>query len=153
MGGLGWGRACPPHGPLRPHICVCRPPNAEGALRATRSCTALSGGGAWQTLHFAHTGGPSAAPSPVLHDVDVLDVAVPGRFELFYSIGSSNNPTDFAPRRIPLTPGSSLTFAPFGGRSSDQVLPMFHFISHDSTVQSLWVGVGWTGTPRALFAQ
>ena len=125
---------------------------SEGALRATRSCTALSGGGAWQTLHFAHTGGPSAAPSPVLHDVDVLDVAVPGRFELFYSIGSSNNPTDFAPRRIPLTPGSSLTFAPFGGRSSDQVLPMFHFISHDSAVQSLWVGVGWTGTYRLELA-
>jgi hypothetical protein len=122
------------------------------SLQVQRACVALTGGGSWQVLDIAHTGAatPPSAPSssPVLSAINVLDVLVPGTtFELFYSIGSSGNPTDFAPRRIPLHAGSpSIKLAPYGGRSSDQVMPMFHFISQDTTsAKSFWVGIGWTG--------
>jgi alpha-galactosidase len=126
----------------------------EHSLQVQRSCTALDGGGAWQVMHVAHTGTGATEPPPVLSAINVVDMFVPGSFELFYSIGSSGQPTDFAPMRVELKAGDSpslspLKLAPYGGRSSDQALPMFHFISKDTTAaKSFWIGIGWTGTWR-----
>ena len=136
--------------------------SATDRVEALRSCTELDGGGLWQVLRFSHRSdraagavvtAPAASASTPIASVNVVDSFVKGRFELFYSIGSSGQATDFAPRQMMLTPGMNVSLAPFGGRSSDQVLPMFHLISQDPRLhQSLWIGVGWTGTWRLNLA-
>jgi hypothetical protein len=137
---------------------------ADG-VEALRTCTLLDGGGAWQQLRFKHTtpvaeggGGAgrhiaSSSPSSPLTSVNVFSGFIEGNFDLFYSIGSSGQPTDFAPQRVTLTPGVNVSLAPFGGRSSDQALPMFHLIAKDpGQHQSVWIGIGWTGTWRLELA-
>ena len=55
----------------------------EHPLQVRRSCTALDGGGSWQVLHVSHTGVTAATdPSPVLSRINVVDMYVPGSFEL-----------------------------------------------------------------------
>ena len=127
--------------------------SASERVEVLRSCTELDGGGVWQVLRFQHTSAdhaaspPAATASAPIASVNVLDSFVQGRFELFYSIGSSGQATDFAPRHVTLSPGVNVNLAPYGGRSSDQVLPMFHLISQEPALhQSFWVGIGWTGT-------
>jgi alpha-galactosidase len=120
-----------------------------GAVSMLRTCTALEGGGAWQVLELSHVGSRAtqADAGKQLTLVNVLDTFVAGSFELVYSIGSSGRATDFAPQRVELTPGTNVSLAPYGGRSSDQVLPFFHFVSVDAKT-SFWVGIGWSGSWR-----
>ena len=121
-------------------------------LQVMRSCTTLDGGGAWQVLRFAHVGNSTESPLAPLSAALSYSGFLQGSYQLFYSIGSSGQPTDFAPRRVDLKPGSNLSLAPFGGRSSDQALPMFHLINRTAANQTstpnLWIGIGWTGTWR-----
>ena len=72
-----------------------------------------------------------------------------GEFILHYADGSTAVATDFQPHTAILGPGIQMDFAPYGGRSSDGVLPYFNIETPDGT--GLIVAVGWTGQWKVSF--
>lgn len=70
-------------------------------------------------------------------------------YELHYAEGSSEKETDFQPLEKPLKPGTSLSLAPNGGRSSDGFLPYFHLL--DPKGGGWFLAIGWTGQWKATF--
>ena len=65
--------------------------------------------------------------TPIISDVQAADFSLSstgiGDFDVHHADGSHADPTDFHPRATKLTRGEELRFAPYGGRSSDGVLP------------------------------
>ncbi|MBM3288512.1 MAG: alpha-galactosidase [Candidatus Hydrogenedentes bacterium] len=94
----------------------------------------------------------SSTDSPVFGDVLPLDTTfsfdADGPIALHYAKGSHNEPTDFQPMEIALGPGKPVTFAPYGGRSSDGSLPYFNLAAPNGGVI---VAIGWTGQWKATF--
>ncbi len=91
--------------------------------------------------------------TPILEAVQAgnftLTSQVPGRFVLYHADGSHAVLTDFQPHEIELTPGLAKCFVPYGGRSSDGVLPFFNLKKPDGS--GVLIAVGWTGQWAASF--
>lgn len=90
--------------------------------------------------------------TPILADVFVGSFNLPARsipYELHYAEGSSEKATDFQPFQKGLMPGTSLSLAPNGGRSSDGFLPYFHLL--DPKGGGWFFAIGWTGQWKATF--
>ncbi len=68
---------------------------------------------------------------------------------LHHAEGSRARITDFQPKKDILVPGEEKKFAPYGGRSSDGVLPFFNLEKPNRT--GIITGVGWTGQWQASF--
>ncbi len=100
---------------------------------------------AW-TICFANRG---KADTAILEDVQALNTVLPveaSSSEVHYALGSHERPDDFAPRRQGLE--QPLRVAPFGGRSSDGVLPFFNVQGKGGGAM---LAVGWTGQWAASF--
>ncbi len=69
---------------------------------------------------------------------------------LHWNRGSQSKPSDFQPLSTLLAPEQPVTFVPFGGRSSDGVLPYFHLAADGG---GLIAAVGWTGSWKAVFTE
>ncbi len=86
------------------------------------------------------------ADTPILEDVLPLDVSVRAepseRLTLHHANGSLCRMDDFLPQTTDLHPGADRTFAPFGGRSSNGVLP---FMSIQRAGCGVVLAVGWSG--------
>ena len=104
------------------------------------------------TVFFENKGSDT---TPVLSDVQAanfsLSSAAPGDFVVYHADGSHAAPTDFHPRDTKLTRGKELRFAPYGGRSSDGVLPFFNLKQPDGN--GMIAAIGWTGQWAASFTQ
>jgi alpha-galactosidase len=103
------------------------------------------------TLHFTNTG---TADTPILQDLWALDTNLPaseagGEYRLDYADGSHEQETDFRPRQALLAPGSEVQLSPYGGRSSDGVMPFFNLTRAGRG--GAIVGIGWTGQWTASF--
>ncbi len=103
-------------------------------------------------VFYFKNGGTS--DSPILEDIQAADIALPsgtpvGGFRVRYALGSHESPDDFAPREAEI--GEPLRLAPYGGRSSDGVLPFFNILcpGGDGAV----LGIGWTGQWAAAFSK
>ena len=72
-----------------------------------------------------------------------------GPFVLHHADGSHAEVTDFQPRRTELVPDQTQRFAPYGGRSSDGVLPFFNIVMPQG--DGIIAAVGWTGQWAASF--
>lgn len=93
--------------------------------------------------------------TPILSDVQAADYRLTsrstGQFMLYHAKGSTAVATDFQPLMTPLTPGTSLSFAPNLGRSSDTTLPFFNLAEPDNT--GAVIAVGWSGQWAASFTR
>ncbi len=93
--------------------------------------------------------------TPVISDVQAADFSLSstrmGDFVVHHADGSHADPTDFHPRKTVLTREEALRFAPYGGRSSDGVLPYFNLEKPDG--DGMIAAVGWTGQWAASFTQ
>jgi len=100
------------------------------------------------TVYFKNEG---AADTPILEDIQALDAAFaasePGESRLFYSTGSHAVSEDFTPVDKPIA--GAIDLAPYGGRSSDGVLPFFRVTQPGG--HGFIVGIGWTGQWAARF--
>lgn len=94
-------------------------------------------------------------PTLVISDVQAADFSLlctgMGDFVVHHADGSHADPTDFHPRETKLTHGEELRFVPYGGRSSDGVLPYFNLEKPDGN--GMIAAVGWTGQWAATFTQ
>ena len=72
-----------------------------------------------------------------------------GDFILHHAEGGHARITDFRPQSEVLVPGEEKRFVPYGGRSSDGVLPFFNLEKPDST--GIITGVGWSGQWEVSF--
>ncbi|MDO8301694.1 MAG: glycoside hydrolase family 36 N-terminal domain-containing protein, partial [Sedimentisphaerales bacterium] len=103
-------------------------------------------------VYFENTG---TQDTPILSDVQAADYWLTsrssGQFVLYHANGSTAVATDFQPLTTPLTPGTSLSYAPSLGRSSDTTLPFFNLVEPDST--GAVIAVGWSGQWAASFAR
>ena len=100
------------------------------------------------TLYFSNLG---SKDTPILENVQALDtsftISSTNEGYLRYALGSHDRPDDFAPREQSFH--QPIHLAPFGGRSSDGVLPFFNMADmHDGGVM---IGIGWTGQWAASF--
>lgn len=98
------------------------------------------------TVHFANRGTEDTA---IIEDIQALDARLPVVSPspvLHYALGSHERPDDFAPREQRLD--EPLRLMPYGGRSSDGVLPFFNLQGEDGGVI---LGIGWTGQWAASF--
>ncbi len=90
--------------------------------------------------------------TPILEDVLPLDVSVTAepseRLTLHHANGSLCRMDDFLPQITDLSPGVDRTLAPFGGRSSNGVLP---FMGIQRTGCGMVLAVGWSGQWAARF--
>ena len=97
-------------------------------------------------LHFKNTG---RSDTPILENVQVLNANIgssadaKGDFKLYYAEGSHEKITDFQPLEANLPADGNIKLSPFGGRSSDGVLPFFNLAQPDNG--GIAIGVGWTG--------
>jgi len=90
--------------------------------------------------------------TPILEDVAAGIFTLPpssSTYELHFAEGSSEKATDFQPLLKKLTPGSSLSMVPNGGRSSDGFLPYFHLL--DPKEGGWFLAIGWTGQWKGAF--
>ncbi|MFN8492634.1 MAG: alpha-galactosidase [Caldilineaceae bacterium] len=102
-------------------------------------------------LHFTNSG---QARTPILEKIEPLDLTFrngpttdPAR--LHYALGDGNSEHSFAPAVEPLAPGTTHTFAPNGGRSSDGYLPFFNL---QTSAGGTIMAIGWSGQWQAMFA-
>jgi len=103
------------------------------------------------TVYFENTG---ASDTPILKTIRSLNAEFyggldSGDFQLHHADGSTALITDFQPRQTPIAAYSSRSFSPYGGRSSDGVLPFFNLERPDGN--GVVIGVGWTGQWSASF--
>jgi len=93
--------------------------------------------------------------SQILEDVQAANVTftskVPGNFVLYHADGSRAVITDFQPLETELNSGMTKSFIPYGGRSSDGVLPFFNLKKPDGN--GVITAVGWSGQWAASFTQ
>ena len=89
--------------------------------------------------------------TPIVEAIQSADVIFSGRgpFVLHHADGSHAEVTDFQPRRTELVPEQTQRFAPYGGRSSDGVLPFFNIVMPQG--DGIIAAVGWTGQWAASF--
>ncbi len=103
-------------------------------------------------IFFEHKGHES---SPIISDVQAAEISFSsteaGKFVVYHADGSHADPTDFHPRETKLTHGEELRFEPYGGRSSDGVLPYFNLEKPDGS--GMIAAIGWTGQWAASFTQ
>lgn len=104
-------------------------------------------------LYFKNTG---TSDTPVLEGVNALDLTLHrencGEFTLYYAKGCSAQVNDFEPFQAELAPNMDLTFAPTGGRSSqDTAFPYYNIQRPDGT--GYIMAVGWSGEWTATFAR
>ena len=96
------------------------------------------------TVFFENKGSDA---TPILSDVQAanfsLSSAAPGDFVVYHADGSHAAPTDFHLRDTKLTRGEALRFAPYGGRSSDGILPFFNL--KQPVGNGMIAAIGWTG--------
>ncbi len=101
-------------------------------------------------VYYQNTGSQN---TPIVEDMQSADFDCPsgaaGNFTLYYADGSTAIATDFQPQQLTLATGASRSFTPFGGRSSDGVLPFFNLEKPDQTGTML--AIGWTGQWAASF--
>ncbi len=94
-------------------------------------------------LHLTNHG---SADTPILENIHVADFAWKDAGDapitLHHAEGSHAIITDFQPKSTPLETGTPAVFTPFGGRSSDGVLPFFNLAGPEG---GLMVAIGWTG--------
>ena len=104
------------------------------------------------TVFFENRGNDT---TPIISDVQAADFSVSstvaGDFVVYHADGSHADPTDFHPRDTRLTRGEELRFAPYGGRSSDGILPYFNLKKPDG--DGVIAAIGWTGQWAASFKQ
>ena len=104
------------------------------------------------TVFFENNGSDA---TPVISDVQAADFSLSstgmGDFVVHHADGSHADPTDFHPRDTKLTRGEEIRFTPYGGRSSDGVLPYFNLEKPDGS--GMIAAVGWTGQWAASFIQ
>ena len=97
----------------------------------------------------------SKQENPILENVQAANVTFTskdaGGFVLYHADGSSAMATDFRPHETNLTPGMTKNFIPYGGRSSDGVLPFFNLKKPDGN--GAITAVGWTGQWAASFTR
>ena len=100
-------------------------------------------------LHLTNHG---SAETPILENIRVADFAWnhagTAPITLHHAEGSHAIITDFQPKSTPLEIGTPAVFTPFGGRSSDGVLPFFNLAGPEG---GLMVAIGWTGQWTASF--
>lgn len=99
------------------------------------------------TVYFKNTGSTDSA---LLEDIQPLSQTLAGgegAYRLCYSRGSHEAPSDFEPQASNLE--TPVHLAPYGGRSSDGVLPFFSLMTprNDGVI----LGIGWTGQWAASF--
>ncbi|MDE3067351.1 MAG: alpha-galactosidase [Verrucomicrobiota bacterium] len=135
--------------------------DAQGELVVTVTGEVDVGGGTLlSVVNGFQITGPSAtaltltsANAPVLSNVwpghIILSRPATGEFKLHYADGSTALISDFQPHCLTLAPNLSTNFTPFGGRSSDGVMPYFNVENPDGT--GLVIAVGWTGEWEAQF--
>ena len=91
--------------------------------------------------------------TPVISNIHVADLTFsakdPGNFVLHYAAGSQAQITDFQPQTETLMLGQKKRFAPYGGRSSDGILPFFNLEKPDGT--GVITGIGWSGQWETSF--
>ncbi len=91
--------------------------------------------------------------TPIISDAQVADLTFSakdtGNFILHHAEGSHARITDFQQQSEVLVPGEEKRFVPYGGRSSDGVLPFFNLEKPDGT--GIVIGVGWSGQWKASF--
>jgi len=92
--------------------------------------------------------------TPVISDILSADLTFSamnkGPFILHHAEGSRALITDFEPKSDVLLIGEEKRFAPYGGRSSDGVLPFFNLETPDDV--GIITGVGWTGQWEVSFS-
>jgi alpha-galactosidase len=100
-------------------------------------------------LHLTNNG---TTDTPILENIRVADYlwkdAGAAPVTLHHAEGSHAIITDFQPKSMPLEIGTPAVFTPFGGRSSDGVLPFFNLAGPEG---GLMVAIGWTGQWTASF--
>jgi len=101
-------------------------------------------------LEIANDG---AADTPLLADILPLDVTLPRAkdvpVQLHHANGSLCEMDDFIPRTTSLRPGAKVKLAPFGGRSSNGVMPFMNVqLGPDEGVV---LAIGWSGQWAAWF--
>lgn len=93
-----------------------------------------------------------SADTAIFENIQALDTTFAaqtgGQSRLFYSTGSHSVPEDFTPVEKPIT--EPIGVAPYGGRSSDGVLPFFRIEQPGGG--GVIMGIGWTGQWAAHFA-
>ena len=106
----------------------------------------------------------SEKPSPLLEDVNALDLRLPTSaaaepvLEVNYNRGTNvkgehlPGADEFQPAQVSLRSGDRCRFVPYGGRPSDKVLPFFRLDSIGGKSGLFW-GIGWTGEWVATFAR
>ncbi|MFA5203817.1 MAG: alpha-galactosidase [Lentisphaeria bacterium] len=101
------------------------------------------------TLHLRN---PAAQPSPVLAEVQALDLSLEPELDepvLHYARGAVCCLDDFQPVRRVLNRGAAVDLQPGGGRSSSDFLPYFNL--QLGAGQGVIFGIGWAGEWRARF--
>ncbi len=103
------------------------------------------------TVHFHHRG-PEA--SPILEDIRAIDVrwpVPPGDACVLHGCrGDACTPDSYQPYAVPLAPGAHHTFAPPGGRPTEEAFPYFNLAWQDAGVIA---ALGWPGQWSATFAR
>jgi alpha-galactosidase len=105
------------------------------------------------TLFFENKG---TNDTPILSQVNAADVTLHhgscGEFNLYYAKGCSAQVNDFEPYQTNLTPGTLMSFAPTGGRSSqDTAFPYYNVVEPEGGGDIM--AVGWSGQWAASFAR
>jgi len=90
--------------------------------------------------------------TPIIEDLLPLDISVPfppqERLRLHHANGSLCKMDDFLPQVTELSPGNRRSLSPFGGRSSNGVLP---FMNLQRDGGGLVLAIGWSGQWSASF--
>ncbi|HUU69953.1 MAG TPA: glycoside hydrolase family 36 protein [Planctomycetota bacterium] len=90
--------------------------------------------------------------SPLIENILPLDASIPfkpgDRLVLHHANGSLCRMDDFLPQTTDLPPGGSKRLAPFGGRSSNGVLPFMNLQRRDA---GMVIAIGWPGQWAAQF--
>ena len=103
------------------------------------------------TVYLKNTG---KIDTPVIENLQAIDVCferdASGEFLLHHCVGASSSELDYGPRETQLGPKSKTSFAPVGGRSTNNAWPYFNLQYGD---EGTIIAVGWPGQWAAEFAR
>ena len=103
------------------------------------------------TLHFKNT---SAADTPILSDIQAVDLAwerpFEGEFVLHHHTGDNCTADSYQPHALPLPPGADARFAPAGGRPTTDAFPYFNIEWQGGGLIAV---IGWPGQWAARFTR